>query len=104
MMNYLKTDIGVKCPITGTIGFGPMGTLSQSKMDFVDAHAYWEHPSFPHKAWDNKDWKIENQPMVDHPAHTTLWSLGATRVADKPFTVTEYQHPAPTTSRPNAYR
>ncbi len=95
MMNFLKTNIGVKCPITGTIGFGPMGTVSQSKMDFVDAHAYWEHPSFPHKPWDAADWTIGNQPMVDAPSQATLWSLGATRVAGKPFTVTEYQHPAP---------
>jgi hypothetical protein len=95
MMKYLKTDIGVKCPITGTIGFGPMGTLTQSKMDFVDAHAYWEHPSFPHKQWDPADWTTPNQAMVDHPDIATLWSLGATRVAGKPFTVTEYQHPAP---------
>ena len=95
MMKYLKTDLGVKCPITGTIGFGPMGTLTQSKMDFVDAHAYWEHPSFPHKPWDPNDWTIQNQAMVDHPTQATLWGLGATRVAGKPFTVTEYQHPAP---------
>ncbi len=88
-------DLGVKCPITGTIGFGPLGTYVQSKMDFVDAHAYWEHPTFPHKQWDGNDWRIENKPMVDDPAHATLWSLAATRVAGKPFTVTEYQHPAP---------
>jgi hypothetical protein len=95
MMKMLKTDIGVKCPITGTIGFGPLGTLNQSKMDFVDAHAYWEHPSFPHAQWDMNDWRMDNQPMVDHPAQATLWNLAATRVAGKPFTVTEYEHPAP---------
>ena len=64
-------------------------------MDFVDAHAYWEHPQFPRRQWDMTDWEIPNTPMVDDPAGATLWGLAATRVAGKPFTVTEYNHPAP---------
>ena len=95
MRRFLKEDIGVKCPITGTIGLGPLGTLSQSHMDFVDAHAYWDHPSFPHRQWDQKDWLIHNTAMVDSPAGATLWGLAATRVPGKPFTVTEYNHAAP---------
>jgi hypothetical protein len=95
MMRFLKQDLGVKCPITGTIGLGPLGTLSQSHMDFVDAHAYWDHPRFPHRPWDGSDWLEKNQPMVDDPAGATLWQLAATRVAGKPFTATEYNHAAP---------
>jgi hypothetical protein len=95
MLEFLKKEIGVKCPITGSIGLGPLGTLSQSKMDFVDAHAYWDHPQFPHRSWDMKDWTIKNEPMVDHPEGATLWNLAATRVEGKPFTVTEYNHAAP---------
>jgi hypothetical protein len=95
MMRFLKQDLGVKCPVTGTIGLGPLGTLSQSHMDFVDAHAYWDHPQFPHRPWDASDWREKNQPMVDDPAGATLWQLAATRVAGKPFTVTEYNHAAP---------
>jgi hypothetical protein len=64
-------------------------------MDFVDAHAYWDHPQFPHRSWDMKDWTIKNEPMVDHPERAALWNLAATRVAGKPFTVTEYNHAAP---------
>ena len=95
MRDHLHHDLGVRCPVTGTIGFGPMGTEVQSHQDFVDAHAYWQHPEFPRKPWDPADWTIANTPMVDQPAKATLWSLAATRVAGKPFTVTEYQHPAP---------
>jgi hypothetical protein len=95
MLQFLKKDLGVKCPITGTIGLGPLGTLSQSKMDFVDAHSYWDHPHFPHRPWDMNDWLIKNQPMVDHPDGATLWGLASTRVKGKPFTVTEYNHAAP---------
>ena len=95
MRRYLKDDLGVKCPITGTIGLGALGTESQSHMDFVDAHAYWDHPQFPHRPWDSSDWTEKNEPMVDNPAGATLWGLAATRVAGKPFTVTEYNHAAP---------
>lgn len=95
MTRFLKQDLGVKCPITGTIGLGPLGTLSQSHTDFVDAHAYWDHPQFPHRPWDGADWREKNQAMVDDPAGATLWQLAATRVAGKPFTVTEYNHAAP---------
>ena len=95
MRDYLHHDLGVRCPVTGTIGFGPLGTYAQRDMDFVDAHAYWQHPTFSGKAWSATDWRIPNTPMVDDPAHATLWQLAATRVAGKPFTVTEYQHPAP---------
>ena len=95
MRDFLKNDLDVKCPITGTIGLGPLGTCSQSKMDFVDAHAYWDHPHFPHKQWDMKDWQINNEPMVDHPDRSPLFGLAATHVLGKPFTVTEYNHAAP---------
>ncbi len=95
MRDYLHHDLGVRCPITGTIGFGPMGTYAQRDMDYVDAHAYWQHPTFPGKSWDARNWTIPNTPMVDQPYHATLWQLAATRVAGKPFTVTEYQEPAP---------
>ncbi|HEV8604893.1 MAG TPA: hypothetical protein VGQ99_05985, partial [Tepidisphaeraceae bacterium] len=95
MHNFLKKQLGVKCPITGTIALGPLGALSQSKMDFVDAHAYWDHPRFPRRQWDMKDWEIKNTPMSSTPASAALWGLAASRVAGKPFTVTEYNHAAP---------
>jgi hypothetical protein len=93
--NYLHNDLKVQAPVTGSIGLGPLGTLSQSKMDFVDAHAYWDHPQFPNHDWSARNWLINNKPMVDNPAGATLWQLAATRVAGKPFTVTEYNHSAP---------
>jgi Carbohydrate binding domain/Cellulase (glycosyl hydrolase family 5) len=95
MRKFLREDLGVKCPITGTIGLGPLGTRSESTMDFVDAHVYWDHPQFPHRSWDARDWIIDNKPMVDDPARAALLGLAATRVAGKPLTVTEYNHAAP---------
>jgi hypothetical protein len=95
MRDFLKNELKVQAPVTGTIGLGPLGTLSQSKMDFVDAHAYWDHPRFPNNDWSRTNWTISNKAMVDEPANATFWKLAATRVVGKPFTVTEYNHAAP---------
>jgi hypothetical protein len=95
MYNFLKNDLGIRVPIAGTIGLGGLGTLSQTKMDFIDAHSYWDHPNFPGQSWSSTNWRINNRPMSDDPAGSALWSLVATRVEGMPFTVTEYNHSAP---------
>lgn len=95
MKTFLKNDVGVKCPVTGTIAFCPLNLRGQAKMDFVDGHGYWDHPRFPRKQWDSADWIIRNTPMVDEPERATLWPLACARVEGLPFTVTEYNHSAP---------
>ncbi|MFI5382186.1 MAG: carbohydrate binding domain-containing protein, partial [Tepidisphaerales bacterium] len=95
MYSFLKKDLGVKCAVTGTIAYGPLGTIGQAKMDFVDQHSYWEHPHFPRRQWDMNDWVINNKPMSDSPQGSTMAGLVTTRVLGKPYTVTEYQHSAP---------
>ncbi len=95
MRDFLREEVGVRVPITGTIALGPLGTLTQAKMDFVDAHVYWDHPEFPGRAWDAKEWRIRNQSMVQHPGNSALHRAATLRVAGKPFTVSEYNHAAP---------
>jgi len=73
---------------------GAGGLLRESRMDLVDMHAYWQHPSFPHKAWNYTDYRIGNQPMAA-AADGTGAGMAMHRVAGLPFTVTEYDHPAP---------
>lgn len=94
MRKYVRDDLGCKALVTGTIVFGALGLYAQSDMDFVDQHAYWHHPHFPRKQWDMGDWLVEQKPMVDSDLGT-LPHLAASRLAGKPFTVTEYNHPAP---------
>jgi len=95
MRSYIKNDLGCGALVTGTIVFGPLGLYAQSDMDFIDAHAYWQHPRFPGRPWDAGNWTIEQKPMTDYPAEATLFRLTAERLAGKPFTVSEYNHPAP---------
>ncbi|MEA3367194.1 MAG: carbohydrate binding domain-containing protein, partial [Planctomycetota bacterium] len=95
MRRFVKEDVGYKGLVTGTIVYGPCGLYGQSDMDFIDGHAYWQHPRFPGRPWDSGNWLIQQIAMTDHPDGSTLCRLAAQRLAGKPYTVSEYNHPAP---------
>jgi len=99
MRNFIKKELGCKALVTGTIVFGPLGLYAQSDMDFIDAHAYWQHPRFPGRPWDSGNWLIDQKAMTDYLAEATLFQLASKRLLDKPFTVSEYNHPAPLDSQ-----
>ncbi len=99
MRDFLKNTLKVKAPVTGTIGFGALGTGVQAQLDFVDQHAYWQHPHFPRRPWDPRDWIVRNKAMSADPGGGTYSHLVETRVQGKPYTVTEYNHPAPMDSQ-----
>ena len=99
MRLYLKNDLHVKANVLcSQISWGGLtGLTREANMDFADNHAYWQHPSFPHKAWDANDWNMPNTPMVSRPRRLasggTLQSLAEYRVAGKPYSVSEYKPP-----------
>jgi len=95
MRRFVREDLGSKALVTGTIVFGPCGMYGQSDMDFVDGHSYWQHPNFPGRPWDPGNWLVAQKAMVDAPDGATLPRLAAERMDGKPFTVSEYNHPAP---------
>lgn len=95
MHRFIRDELGCKALVTGTIVFGPCGLYGQSDMDFIDGHAYWQHPRFPGRPWDPGNWIVNQLAMADHPEQATLPRLAAERLAGKPFTVSEYNHPAP---------
>jgi hypothetical protein len=68
-------------------------------MDFIDAHSYWHHPNFPGKAWDMGNWLVDQTAMTDSTGGGTLGNLACDRLAGKPYTVSEYNHPAPMDSQ-----
>ena len=93
MHRYLKKDLDVRAMVSGTqMGYSPAHV--QAELDYVDAHSYWQHPAFPGRPWDARDWYVRNLALVNEPGGT-LSRLAATRVAGKPYTVSEYNHPAP---------
>ncbi|MBI5395605.1 MAG: cellulase family glycosylhydrolase [Verrucomicrobia bacterium] len=97
MRAFLKKDLGVRANIIDTQASygGIAGTYRESFNDFVDMHAYWQHPHFPGRPWDGNNWRIQNTPMVAAKDTGNLMRLAAYRVAGKAFTVSEYDHPAP---------
>jgi hypothetical protein len=99
MRSFIKGNLGSKALVTGTIVFGPLGLYAQSDMDFIDTHAYWQHPRFPGRPWDAENWLIDQKPMVDYPDQATVFELAAERLSNKPFTLSEYNHPAPLDSQ-----
>jgi len=93
MYRFLKDELKVKPLVSGTqMGYSPAHI--QARFDYVDAHAYWHHPVFPGRPWDPRDWHVQNEALVNHPAGT-LGGLAATRVVGKAYTVSEYNHPRP---------
>jgi len=94
MYNYLKNKLNVKALIIGTI-VGCSTPNIMTKLDVIDTHAYWHHPAFPGKPWDPENWYVVNEPMVNKPLESTISRLALKRVYKKPFTVSEYNHPAP---------
>lgn len=93
MHRFLKEELKVRPLVIGTqLGYSPVHI--QAKLDFLDNHAYWQHPHFPGKPWDMNNWTVRNTALVNSPGGT-LTSLAARRVAGRAYTITEYNHPQP---------
>jgi hypothetical protein len=100
MRDYLRKDLGVTAPITvSQIDYGGTTSLYREMgSDFIDAHGYWQHPNFTGRDWDNANWVIGNTAQLDDIAagkHGLVGSLAWSRVAGLPYTISEYDHPAP---------
>ena len=94
MYEFLKNDLKVQAPVSGTqLNYG--STLVQSQLDYCDNHAYWNHPVFPGRAWDSSNWYVRNISLANYADTGTLVKLASNRVVDKPYTVSEYDHPFP---------
>jgi hypothetical protein len=103
MRNDLRNDLGMKANIIDTqIVWGGLTALQRERdSDFADNHAYWQHPNFPGVAWDMNNWLIDNTPMVnimDAP-NNELAALAQNRIAGRPYSISEYNHPAPSDYR-----
>ena len=63
--------------------------------DWIDMHAYWEHPKFPGESWSRTNWLVRNTSMVSDKKGGTLSRFSQHRVEGMPLTISEYDHPAP---------
>jgi hypothetical protein len=104
MYLYLKDTLGVTAPVVGTaLNYGLPDRAVQSRLDFTDNHAYWDHPSFPGEPWSATDWTITNQPLVFETNGSTMgYLMRGIAVNGKPFTISEYNHGYPNQYQPEA--
>jgi hypothetical protein len=101
MHRYLKDELGVKSLIIGTSDHNhsrsgyPLLT-STSRLDVVDGHVYWQHPSYlTDPKTGRRTFSIPNTPMVNDPFSSTVVQLSRSAVAGKPYTISETNHPFP---------
>jgi predicted DNA-binding protein YlxM (UPF0122 family) len=87
MYDYLKNDLKIKSIICGT-QLGYSSPFIQAKLDYIDNHAYWCHPSPI-----DSNWEISNESMVN--SMSCIRSLSSQRIYGKPYTISEYNHPFP---------
>jgi hypothetical protein len=96
MEKLLKDTLGVKVPLAGTNWYvGPEDVYVQNTLDYLDNHAYWDHPQFPNVPWSTTDWKINNIPMMSADRSTFENLFNGLTVKNKPYTVSEYNHGYP---------
>lgn len=93
MYNYIKKDLKTQSLVYGT-QLGYSGEHVQARMDLVDIHGYWQHPS---GGWislfANEPWRSGNTSMVNSLGN--IFHIGSHRVDGYPYTISEYNHPYP---------
>lgn len=106
MRDFLKNEIGIKTPIGIGGHWNPESFKLQNALDYIDTHAYWDHPHFPHKKWDMNDFRIHNKSMLKDKNLGIIGSIKqranylcvsaslnlCPSVSKKPFTITEWNH------------
>ena len=97
MYDFLKNELGVKVPITGSNALiGLPDVLSMKSLDYIDDHAYWDHPRFPNEPWSQTDWLINNTSMLNAENLGTIPGIfGGLAMKGKPYTISEYNHGFP---------
>lgn len=99
VVKFLKAEVGCKMPISDTqISYGgPAGVLRETELcDYSDIHGYWQHPSYTRneRGW-TIGFKIPNSSQVGDATGGTLGFMALHRVTGRPFSVSEYNTPAP---------
>jgi hypothetical protein len=97
LATFIRRELGLKSLLVDTqASYGGLEGLRRemADSDFVDMHAYWQHPDFA-AGWSKLRFHIDNTTQVAARDGGALGSLAVYRLAGKPFTVSEYNVPAP---------
>ena len=97
LATFIRQELGLKSLLVDTqASYGGLEGLRRELQtsDFVDMHAYWQHPDFA-AGWSKLRFHIENTTQAAAAEGGALGSLAVYRVAGRPFTVSEYNVPTP---------
>jgi hypothetical protein len=93
MLAFLKNEAGVKVPVTGMGGYTCNNDVNaQINCDFIDRHAYWDHPHFPNSGWDRDNFRIHGKSMLKDKKLGMVSDLRKNPAPEKPRTMTEWNH------------
>ncbi|MCX7817671.1 MAG: hypothetical protein N2652_00395 [Kiritimatiellae bacterium] len=95
LITFIRRDCGARMPITASQITYHGARIVADTCDYADAHAYWHHPRFPRRPWDRDDWTIGNTPMEEAIEFNPLFERATWRLLDRPFTLSEWNIPAP---------
>ncbi len=96
MKAFLRDELGCRALISNyNCGshFVPLQPVRETVYDYVDDHFYVDHPQFLEKKWS-----LPSRCGNENPLRTgcrTPCGVAFTRLADKPFTVSEFNFAAP---------
>ena len=91
MYQYLR-EVGVTVPITGNTWLVLGANLpSQAAMDYMDAHAYWDHPTGNYDHFHNRA-QVKANPAAEG---NNFSGLSISRVQGLPLAISEWGHPWP---------
>lgn len=90
MRSFLRS-LGYRVPIAGSNHWESQvgDLLSNAQLDYIDRHAYWDHPDMGYSATESH---FHNRPQVKSPIYIGPENMARTRIAGKPFIVTEWQN------------
>jgi hypothetical protein len=90
MVDYLRTEVGVKIPIAGTnLNYGAPALVSDARMDFTDCHVAWDHPDAATDTIVNTA-MVRASPLDGDPGGgTELPRPGYLQVPGRPFVLSE---------------
>lgn len=100
MRRFLRQELGFKYAniIDSQASWGGLTSLYREReMEYTDNHEYWNHPVFLGGEWDPKNYRVDRKALVNELGGRfgTLGNLALYRVQGKPYSVSEYNHPAP---------
>ena len=98
--NYIKQNLGFPdlLVLDSQVSYGSFFTYQRENdnSDIIDMHGYWEHPQFETgHSWDRNYYSIKNTPMIKSKEFGTFKTISKGKCYNKPFTVSEYNHPFP---------